>query len=476
MTTARARPGPAGPAGAAAAPAGTEREAWCAAAAAAAVARARAAGAAQAEAIVESGRAFTVRVSGGEIESLKQSATHGLGLRVLVDDRVGFVSSNDLGAERLDDLARRAVALARFSTPDAANGLPTAADLATAAPAGDLALADPALAELSALEKIDMALRLERAALGFDPRVRRVEVAYVGSGDGSGALVNSDGLARTWSGTGITAFVQPLADDRDGKQQSGSYHVERRALAGLPDLEWMASEAARRAVARIGARPVPTARVPVILHPDVATAWLDDMYSAFTAEAVIKRESWLTDRLDTMIAAPLVSLVDDGRLVGGVGSSPWDGEGVPTARNVLIERGRLAMLEYDCYWARRAGVRSTGSAVRSYGSTPGIGYHNLILEAGSESPEAILARVDRGFYMDDQGAYGFNPVTGDYSFQAQGFWIEKGVKAFPVEGVTVAGRSLDMLRDIVAVGSDLRPEGAAASPTLLIAEMTVSGS
>ena len=283
--------------------------------------------------------------------------------------------------------------------------------------------------------------------------------------------VEHDGLLRAWSGTGISAYVQPLADDQDGKQQSGGYFVSRRRLAELPDLEWMAKEAARRAVARIGARPVPTARVPVVMHPDVAQSWLDDMYEAFTAEAVIKRESWLSGKLDTEIASPRVTLVDDGRLEAGVGTSPWDGEGVPTRRNVLIDRGRLAMFEYDCYWARRAGVRSTGNGM---GSTS-IGYHNLFLEAGNEKPEAILARVERGFYMDDMGSYGFNPVTGDYSFQAQGFWIERGVKAFPVEGVTVAGRSFDMLRAIEAVGNDLRFNGSVASPTLLIGEMTVGG-
>jgi PmbA protein len=471
VKAADARTGPELPAPAAAADA-AEREAWCAAAAASVVASARAAGAEHAEAHVGSGRSFTVRVSGGEIESLTQSATRGLGLRVIVNGAVGSVSSNDFRPEALEDLARRAVALARFSTPDPANGLPLREETAEAAPPGDLALVDPAIAALPALVKIEMALTLERAALGFDPRVKRVEVAMVGSGESSTALANSDGLVRAWSGTGISAYVQPLADDAGGKQQSGSYHVSRRHLTELPDLEWMANEAARRAIARIGARVVPTARVPVIMHPDIAESWLDDLYGAFTAEAVIKRESWLTGKLDTVIASPLVTLVDDGRLAGGVGTSPWDGEGVPTRRNVLVERGRLAMFEYDCYWARRAGVRSTGNGM---GSTS-IGYHNLHLEAGSESPEAILARVERGFYMDDQGAYGFNPVTGDYSFQAQGFWIENGRKAFPVDGVTVAAHSLDMLRDIQAVGSDLKLEASVGSPTLLIAEMTVGGS
>ena len=148
---------------------------------------------------------------------------------------------------------------------------------------------------------------------------------------------------------------------------------------------------------------------------------------------------------------------------------------MPTRRNLLVDRGRLAMFTYDTYTARRAGTRSTGSATRSYDSVPTIGYRNLHIAPGDESPERILARVDRGFYMDDQGSFGFNEVTGDYSFQAQGSWIEKGERAFPVEGVTVASSSLDMLRAVAAVGDDLRFDDQVASPTLLIGEMTVSG-
>jgi PmbA protein len=133
------------------------------------------------------------------------------------------------------------------------------------------------------------------------------------------------------------------------------------------------------------------------------------------------------------------------------------------------------MFLYDTYHARRAGTRSTGSATRGYSSVPAIGSHNLYLEAGADAPEAILRKADRGFFMTDQGSFGFNSVTGDYSFQAQGFWIERGTKSFPVEGVTVASNSLDMLRNVAAMGNDLRWEGSVASPTLLIAEMTVSG-
>ncbi len=445
-----------------------------AALAADAVARARRAGAGHAEACVERLRAFSVRVNGGAIESLKHSGTLGLGLRVIVDDRVGFVSSNDLRPETLDDLAAHAVTLARFATPDEANTLPTPEE-AAGDPPGDLALHDPAILALPAQRKIDMALALEQAALAFDPRIRRTEGAYLSTHEGDVALANSHGVQRAWNATAIRAYVLPLADDRDGKQQTGAYGMVKRRLDALPDLEVIAHEAARRAVARIGARPVPTARVPVILHPDVAGAWLGEMHAAFSGDQHVRGTSWLTGKLDGAIASTRVTLVDDGRMRAGSGTEPFDGEGVPTRRNVLIDRGRFATILYDTYHARRAGTRSTGSAVRSYASVPAIGHHNLYIEAGDATPEAILAQVDRGFYMDDQGSFGFNEVTGDYSYQAQGFWVERGEKQFPVEGVTVASNSLAMLRDVVAVGNDLAFDSSIASPTLLIAEMTVSG-
>ncbi len=439
-----------------------------------AVELARRAGATEAEACVETGRSFTVRVNGGAIETLKQSGTLGLGLRVIVDERVGFVSTNDLAPDALRDLAHRAVALARFSSADPANALATPAE-ADGPPAGELGLFDPAVLEFAPERKIELALELERIALAHDPRIRRTEGAGVTSHDGAVAIVSSTGIVRSWAATSASLWVVPLADDRDGRQQTGYYGVTKRRLDELPSAETAARTAAARAVARIGARTVASAKVPVVMHPDIAAAWIGEMHDAFSGEAVIKRSSWLTERLGQAIASPLVTLVDDGRLAGAPGTEPFDGEGVATRRNVLIERGTCAMFLYDVYHARRAGTRPTGSAVRGYASVPGIGAQNLYLERGADSPEAILAKVDRGFYMDDAGSYGFNGVTGDYSFQAQGFWIENGVKVYPVDGVTVASNSLDMLRGVVAVGNDLEFRDAVAAPTLLIAEMTVSG-
>jgi PmbA protein len=435
---------------------------------------ARRAGATHADTVVERSRAFSVQVNEGAIDTLKQSATHGLGLRVIVDDAVGVVSTNDLRPEALDDLARRAVALARLSTPDPANAMPTPAE-AGGRPGEALDLYDPAVLALPPERKVSMAFELEKTAKALDPRVKRCDHVGFGTHDGISVLANTHGLLTVERGTSASMAVVALADDGGGKQQSGGYGVAKRRLTDLPTTEYVANEAATRAVARIGARPGPSARGPVVMHPDIAAAWIAEMASAFSGEQVMKRSSWLTEKLGETIASPLVTLIDDARMPWGLGSSLWDGEGIATRRNVLIDRGRCAMFVYDLYHARRTGNRSTGNASRSYASIPHIGFHNLHLEAGAESPEAILKKVDRGFYMDDQGSFGFNDVTGDYSFQAQGFWIENGAKAFPVEGVTIASTSLDMLAGVAAVGNDLKFEGSIAAPTLLIGEMTLSG-
>jgi PmbA protein len=438
---------------------------------------ARRAGATHADTVVERSRSFSVQVNEGVIDTLKQSSTHGLGLRVIVDDAVGFVSTNDLRPEALDDLARRAVALARLSTPDPANAVPTREEADATSPddGARLDLYDPAILELPAERKIEMAFELERIARAHDPRVTRCDHVGFGSHDGVSVLANSAGILRAERGSSVSMAVVALADDGGGKQQSGGFGMARRRLSDLPTTESVALEAARRAIARIGARSVPAARVPVVMHPDVAASWISEMAGAFSGEEVMKRSSWLADQLGARIASPLVTLVDDARMPWGLGSCRWDGEGMRTRRNVLIDAGTCAMFVYDLYHARRTGNRSTGNAGRSYGSVPHIGYHNLHIVNGDESPEDILRKIDRGFFMDDQGSFGFNDVTGDYSYQAQGYWIENGEKAFPVEGVTVASTSLDMLKNVTAVGNDLKFDGSIASPTLLIAEMTVSG-
>jgi PmbA protein len=438
-----------------------------------AVSAATKAGAQQADALVDSGSQFRVDILQGNIENLKQSQTRGLGLRVFVDNKVALVYTSDLRPQTLKELAARAVTLARKSTADPFASLPEVPP----AKAGDenaLQLFDPAVLELSAEKKIAMAKEIEKTALGYDKKILRCDGCQLQSGLGETFLASSLGPLVSYRGTAIGAFVNPLADDGP-RQQSGGFGDFQRVLSKMRSPEEIGKEGGRRAVARVGARSVPAQKVPVIMHPDIAGNWLQNMFAAFSGEQAFKKTSFLTEKLGQKIAADLITLVDDGVLPTGTGTAPFDGEGVPTQKNVLIDKGVMKMFVYNSYWAKKAKAKSTGSANRNYQNTPGIGPKNLYIAKGTSSLEDILKSVDRGFYMVDQGAFGFNPTSGTYSYQAAGFWVEKGAIAFPVDEITCASTTLDMLAGVSMVGDDLEFNGNVNSPTLKITEMTVSG-
>ncbi len=442
-------------------------------AAEAAVGHALKAGAKEADCLVESGSQFRADVLNGAIENLKQAQARGLGLRVFVDRRTALVYTSDLREAALKDLAGRAVELARKAQADEFAGLPEGPPTASATDEA-LAVFDPAVAALTPEQKIDWARAMEKTALAYDPRIQRCDGCSVQSGIGTTVYASSAGPSLTYRNTSIGGFVNPLADDGD-KQQSGGYGEFQTHFARLGTPESIGREAGRRAVERVGARGVPTQKVPVVFHPDIAANWIQSLFGAFSGEQAFKKVSYLSELLGQAIASPLVTLIDDGTMPGGVSTAPFDGEGRPTQRNVLIDQGVMKMFAYDSYWARKAGARSTGNANRGYQGSPNIGSRNLHLAAGTSSPEEILASVDRGFYMVDSGAFGYNQTTGAYSYQAAGFWIEGGKKAFPVQEITVASTTLDMLKSVVMVGNDLEFNGRVNAPTIKIAEMTISG-
>jgi len=431
------------------------------------------AGAAQADALLESARLFRVDTNHGAIENLKQSDTRGLGLRVFVDHKVALVYTSDLRPQALGDLAVRAVALARQSAVDPDASLPDAPP-ASSGTSESLGLYDESIVTLPIEKKIAMAKDMENAALGYDKKILRTDGSSITTAIGETFLASSLGATQSYRGTSVSAFVNPLADDGP-RQQNGAYGQTMRSLAALRAPEDIGKEASRRAVSRVGARSVPAAKVPVVLHPDIAGNWIQNLYGSFTGDQAFKKTTFLADKLGTKIGSDLVTLVDDGVLVKGAGTAPFDGEGTPTRKNVLIDKGALAMFVYNAYWAKRAGAKTTGSAGRSYQSSPFIGPHNLYLAAGTSSLEEILKSVDHGFYMVDQGAFGYNPTTGGYSYAAAGYWIEKGEIAFPVTEITCASSTLDMLAGVVMVGNDLVFDGSVCSPTIKIEEMTISG-
>src|SRR6185437_3602387 len=237
-----------------------------------------------------------------------------------------------------------------------------------------------------------------------------------------------------------------------------------------------AGRAHRRAPRRLGARKVPTARVPVVLDPQTAGSLLGHVLEAVSGESVYRESSFLAGQLGQMVAAPGFTLVDDGLRPGGFGSSPFDAEGVPTRKTAVITAGRLDSYLLNTYTARKLSLATTGNAARSLAGAPGVSCGNLTLLPGTAAPEDILRGLPRGLLVTELIGFGVNAVTGDYSRGACGLWIENGELAYPVEEITIAGNLRDMLKNITAIGTDLPNRGAVNAPTVLIEGMTVAGS
>jgi PmbA protein len=257
-------------------------------------------------------------------------------------------------------------------------------------------------------------------------------------------------------------------------QRDAWYSVQRR-LCRLDSPESVGRAAARRTLRRLGARKVATQEVPVVFDPDMAASLMRSVCGAVSGSAIYRGASFLAGKLGQQVAATGLTLVDDGRMPGGLGSRPFDGEGLPTRRTMVIENGKLASYLLDTYTGRKLGLASTGNASRSLGQPPTVGPMNFYAPPGPHSPEEIIRSVDRGLYVTEMIGFGVNLVTGDYSRGAVGLWIEKGELAYPVEEITIAGNLKDMLRGIEMIGNDLEWRGAVAAPTLKIGRMTVAG-
>jgi len=436
------------------------------------VERARAAGAGAADAIVAESDGLAVGVRLGEVEKLKRARQRRAGLRVFVDNATAVVSSADLSADALGELARDAVALARATAPDEWAGLPEPAELAGDPP--DLDLDDPAVARVEAEEALAWAREAEAAALAAAPEITNSEGAEFGGDHGAVAYASSLGFSGSYAGSHASLAVVPVAT-RNGSMQRDHWYTTHRKLAALDPPAAVGREAARRTLRRLGARRPPTCECAVVFDPETAASLLRHLAAAISGSALYRRMSFLVDRLGDTIAAPAVTVIDDPLRPAGPASRPFDGEGVRQTRRTVVERGVLRSYLLDSYSARRLGLRSTGHAARGLGDAPAAAPTNFTLEPGPWTPEAIIGSVARGLYVTELIGFGVNLVTGDYSRGAAGLWIERGELAHPVEELTIAGNLRDILRDVEMVGDDLALRNAVASPTVKIARMTVAG-
>jgi PmbA protein len=436
------------------------------------VQRAMKKGAKQAEAFLEVGRQSSCRVRDGEIEDLTQATSKGVGLRVISKDRLGFAYTSDFDPASLDAFVDRALQLAEAAAPNKLNGLPTKKDLGAFPDTG--ALFDPAVANLAGDWKIKAALEMERAGKAVDPRVTTFDSVGAGDHVSEVYVASSEGLVGGYSGTYVYLFASPVASEKE-QLQTGSWVDYKRFLEDLEPPELVGREAARRAVRMLGARKVKTQQVPVIFDPLMAASFVGDIAESADGNAVYKKSSVFAALQGKRLAPESVTVVDDGLLRRGLGTAPFDGEGVPTRRTPILDKGTLRNFLYDASTARKAKARTTGNASRGYSSLPHIGTNNLYLEAGTKTPEELIREVKSGFYVTMMLGSGADPVTGAYSRGANGMWIENGELAYPVQEVTVAGNLLQMLKDLDGIGNDLQFRGSAGAPTIRFKQLTVSG-
>ncbi len=433
------------------------------------VAKALKSGADKAEVYLEAGRNLSIQVQDGEIETIEEASTAGIGLRVLVGGKLGFSHCNDLSDKALEDTLRASVAFAKLTTPDENNLLPEVSE-----PALVEGLYDPSIATVPMEEKIRMALELEKAAMG-KPGISKSSGAGYGEGEGELFIANSNGLSVRYKNSACSLGISVVAEKGEQKNTGGEY-CSRRYFSDLLPLEEIAEVASRKALQLIDPVMVPTQRASVIFDADAAFSLLGGIIAAINGERVLQGASFLKDSLGQTFASELLTLIDDGTRARGLRSAPFDGEGVPTQRRFLVEKGVLKGFLYNTITARRAGVTSTGNASRGgFTELPGIGTHNVSVEAGSFSPEEIIRDTRRGLLVLEVTGYGINPVTGNFSGGASGLWIENGRIVHPVKGVTIAGSATQILNGIDRMGNNPDLSRSMAAPTFRVAEMQIGG-
>ena len=413
-----------------------------------------------------------VSVRLGEIEKVSQAAEKRLGLRLFFGQSSASASTSDISDAAIERLVDDTSALARATAQDPFSGLPAPEGLAR--DVKDLDLMDDSGRSLAVEEKIRIALAAEQAALGFDPRITNSEGGEFSSNLGRVLYANSHGFAGEYRGSTYGVSVVPVASS-NGSMQRDFWYSSQRKFARLEAPEKVGRRAAERAIRRLGARKVKTRECPVVFDPEIAATLLRQLSSAASGYALYKGASFLMGKLGEKIASDIVTVVDDGTIPGALGSKPFDGEGLPTRRNTIVERGVLKSYLLDTYSGKKLGLPSTGNASRGVGDAPGVGTTNFFLLPGTDAPEDIVASVEDGFYVTELIGFGVNLVTGDYSRGAAGMWIEKGKLAYPVEEVTIAGNLKEMFGNIEMIGNDLEMRGRIAAPTLKLSRMTVAG-
>ena len=428
-------------------------------------------GADEAEVFLENNREFELSVRNGDVENIKQSTSNGIGLTVFKDKRLGFSYTSDFSDFSIKEFIKKAVQLCLVADPKPWNGLPDF----KSGKLQDLDIYDPSISAIPNEKKLKMAIKVEKTALNLDKRITKTEGGYCGDSEREVYVVNSKGISRSLKSSGSYLWVGVVAGEGNN-MQSGYWGSSKRYFKDLDSIENIAKIAVERAVDRLGAKQVETQKVPVVFDRYATRSFWYGILRSIYGDSAYKKTTFLTDYLGKPIASKLVSIVDDPTIPRHISSVPFDGEGKLTRKNTLIENGVLKMFIYDTITARKAGVKVNTLARRAgYRTPPYASTLNIIVKNGNVPREKIISKIKNGFYVTGLRGIGTNVPTGNYSCGASGFWIKNGEIAFPVDGVTLGGNALDMLKNIEVVANDIDIRGGLNSPSFKISELTVGG-
>ncbi len=444
-----------------------------------AVDMAKKAGADAAEAFISDTDSVRVSVSGREVEQVNAVKEAGIGLRLLKDQKLAFGSTNELSTKSVQSLVSDLMKKVVFHTPDEFNviaGKEGGSLESEWSSYSELITYDPQIAEVPIQEKIKRAIQMEVSALDYGPKVTGSMMTIYQDGSSYLYLANSNGLSGWFPQASCGGYIQVSAAEGED-HQSGSFSSAKASYSEF-NPEATGKTAAENAVKMLGAKPIPSCEIPVVISPEVGTQLFAYLSGMLSADEVQKGKSLFAGKLESQVAAPAFNLIDDGKLKGGLATSPVDGEGVPQQTTPLITEGVLKNYLYDSYTAKKGKSRSTGNRSRGgYSSPGGVGPTNLYLQAGDAAPEKIISAVDRGFYLTVAfGLHaGIDGTSGDFSIPVAGFMIEKGKLTFPVRGINIGGNLFEFLKSVDKIGNDLTWFQSLGSPTFSVASIKVGG-
>lgn len=426
-------------------------------------------GAVEAEALEATSRSFEVEVSRGEIETLASATARGMGVRLFTPDkRMGFAytTSSD---EPVETTVRNAWNNAASNDPEPHGGICRETGLL------DVDWSAQAPASVPVETRIAFAKDLERATLAADPRITMVERATYSDSLVDFALVNSAGVRRRYRNAYFSCSADAVAA-REGVDSENGWEFDLASTFDGLRPEWVARSCAQDATRKLGGKPCATGAMPVVLDRAVATRFLALLASAFRADNVLKGKSLFAGRAGESVGADCITIVDQNDCLEAVGRAPFDGEGTPARRTVLVEKGCLRGYLHNVQTASEMGERPTANAARGFSSPPEVGPSNLFIAPGVAAQDDLFAKASRGLYVTQAlGMHSANPISGDFSFGVTGLLFEAGELTTPVRGVTIAGNLRPLLNAVAAVGNDLRFLGSCGAPSLLISELVVSG-